>query len=90
MFQSVGCITFWQTHQEGAPAARSDHHDQDELNHHLHFVISAPLAPVLSAAHLDQSHHAYRVQQKWHSDADQPGQREDQGEDQVTSLRADI
>lgn len=79
-----------QTHQEGAPADGSNDHDEDELNHHLYFVLSAALGPVLSAAHLDQGHNADRVQQKGHGNGHQPDQREEQGEGQVISLWADV
>lgn len=51
-----------QTHQEGAPADRGNNHDQDKLHHHLDFMVSAPLCPVLSAAHLDKRHHTHCVQ----------------------------
>lgn len=86
----MGHVQICQTHQDGAPADRSDDHDQDELNHHLHFMVSAPLAPVLSTAHLDQGHHTYHVQQKRHGDAYQSDQCKNQGEGHVFSLRADV
>lgn len=79
-----------RTHQQGAPADRGDDHDQDELHHHLHLVVAATLQPVLSAAHLDQSHDAHRVQQKRRGNAQQPDHREEQGEGLVISLRADV
>lgn len=51
-------------------------------------MISAALCLALSTAHLDQGHHAHRVQQKRHSDAGQPDQGEEQGEGHVVSLSA--
>lgn len=51
-------------------------------------MVSASLGSGMSTAHLDQSHHAHRVQQKWHSDAYQPNQWEDEREDPVISLGA--
>lgn len=53
-------------------------------------MISAALCSVLATAHLDQGHHAHCVQQKWHSDARQPDQGEEEGEGHVVSLSADV